>query len=337
MSEFDPTKPIVLDGAAATVRLSPQSVRDPLVPFATQIDPNLVMPEHQPLKPEYAIGESGPSKPAASNTVSRRGFLGLLGAGLVVAGAAAYTIPKIAEKVDDTREVIDGAEARSRVTEMAKSIVLAGRTYLSDQLSAIAYQYDRDHDETRPYQLDKEAKTEAVTLRGIFGYAPKYDADAGLTLQVYSPESPYDGVARTNLELSFDDKTGAVRRKISKAQSTFGDLMTWTENAMAPKDPTKPEDPADPNNALTLTRIGIFAVNEDKQPPEAGWYVVEITEDGVYVLKPGSGEQADDENHTRNKDWLSPNDPNYTAAFKQTIAALKKGLQDFSDNAKNVH
>lgn len=90
MPEFDPTKPIQLDRTAATVPSAIHKVRDPLTPFAVGIDPALVMPEHRPLGQGYAVGESGPAKPATQNIVSRRGALVVVGVAALGLAATAY-------------------------------------------------------------------------------------------------------------------------------------------------------------------------------------------------------------------------------------------------------
>ena len=333
---FDPTQQITPNGmAAVTARPSAEGARDPMQPFNVQYNPDLV-------PPEFVVRDGSPSTRGEQvapdedpKKVSRRSFLGLAAATTLMVGAAVLTTPKILEKVGEALDHIDVAEVRARSMEMAKSITAAGRSYFSDRLSGTVYPYI-DPEQVDPFQVYKEAQNGDIMLAGNFGNTPYFRADSGICLEVYSPERPFDGVARTNLQVMFKDKTGAVQGAVSTARATFENLMSWTESATEPKDLAVPHDPNDPNNALELTRIGIFAVEEDKHPAVASWYVVELSEDAVYVLKPGSDNQGDDDNGMRSKNWLSPDNPEYAAAFRQTIAALEKGIADFTENAKNA-
>lgn len=339
-----PEDPIILTTQTTTPAPRPIE-RDAHQPFAVAPpDPNLLMPERQPLKPGTRIGDvvAAPVQSEATKGLTRRGFLGLAAAGVAAVGLVAAA-PKIIELVSNVAEgeKISAAEARKQATAMARALAVAARPFFSDMLAVPASPYSWDNDNTmNPYQLGKTAQSGGITVAGEFGYDSRFSADSGLSLDIYDPEHrAVDGMASSYLEMMCRDATGVVRENISTGTYTFGELLNWTEAALQPKDPTIPEDPADPHNALRLSFIGVLSVDDsaNNQPMALPkWYAVKLNEDAVYVARPGARNLGYDADNMLSKDWMSPTDPGYGACFKQTMARMQARLDEFNNYARTA-
>lgn len=339
-----PEDPIILTNQGTPNAPRPME-RDATQPFAVgPPDSRFVMPEHLPLRQGTRLGDvaAAPLQPEAPKKLSRRDFLGLAAAGVAALGIAAAT-PKITELIGSVveGEKINAAEARRQATEMAHALIGASRPFFAEQLATAAHAYGRDNDNTtNPYQLGKSAQSGDITVAGEFGYDTRFSAESGLSLDIYDPEHrAVDGMASSYLEMMCRDATGAVRKNISTGTYTFGELLNWTEAAVQPKDPTVPENPADPNNALELSFIGVLTVDDsaNNQPMALPkWYAVKINEDAVYVARHGARNLGYDDDNMLSKDWMSPTDHGYGARFKQTMAMMQARLDEFNAYARTA-
>lgn len=351
--KFDPTRPIHLSGAVHTELPRAPSERDPTVAFTTVINPDLVMPEHVPAQGMSAANSPDAQPPriagdasseqidaSGSESFSRRKFIyrSCVAVGALVGAIAGVAVaPTVKEQLDKWGEKLDGAEVWAQTTEMASKILAAGRGYFAEQLPTRAYPF-KDSDQAGPYQLQRDAASGNFALSGIFGYIPYWDAESGIALSVGTPQEPTcDSLPRTNLTVFFKDESpsAVVRGKVQQREATFDNLMSWTQAATVPTDRTKPQNPHDPNNALMLSRIGVLVVDKG-DCINSKQYWISIDTDGILVLRPGYSNREYDQFGNLNEEWLSPGHAGYADAFMQTIAALGKGLQDFSERAKTA-
>lgn len=80
---FNPDRPITLSSPDITYAQPGTDSRDPRQPFNTTVHPDLIMPEHRPITNPSAAGAEDDQP-----VMSRRGFIGVLGAVGAVAGTA---------------------------------------------------------------------------------------------------------------------------------------------------------------------------------------------------------------------------------------------------------
>lgn len=140
---FDSDRPITLSSPDVTYAQPESGLRDPRQPFNTTAHPNLVMPEHrQIIDPSTAGAEDD------QPVMSRRGFIGVLGAVGAVAGTALLAPGLLTAGKPPAHEAegsLDWRLVRGTAHEFANAVCRMAEPLISDYLQDAVPKVGRDN------------------------------------------------------------------------------------------------------------------------------------------------------------------------------------------------